>query len=568
MLAKNKYLLVIFLILVGPVARVCGQDLSKLGKQKPVTISGSVQLTGIGYNASGIPNRQAPFTYILSGNPTIDIYGVAIPLNFIISQQNKTVQQPFNQFGISPTYKWITFDLGYRSITFSPYTLAGYTMLGAGVELNPGKFHAAFIYGRLNKGTKLDTSSQSLVPYSFTRTAYAGKIGYGTENNFFTFSFLKGKDYATSGPKKIDSLTQLVLPEANTVAGLSAKLTFFKKLFIEGNVAGSIYTQDINSPLHLDSTNRLVKLAEKIAIINGSTEYFSAYDGDIGYKAKNFTLKFQYVHIDPDFQSFGAYFFDNDLVRYAFAPTFRLFKNHFRFNGSIGFQHDNVKDQKESTTHKVISNATISTDITKVFGIDITYTNFSNNQQPKIINFADSLKVAQTTQNLSITPHLYFINQITSNTIVAGTTLMKLNDFNGAYTQGSVGNNINSAQYFVNYTYGYIPAKFNAYININTLRLVASGMTDKNSGFTIGASKTFLQSSVLRASLSGGFSKDDRSNGESNIFTSNGNVQYTIGKKNTFGLLYYYTSDTPKNALAINPAFTETRVEVSYNLTF
>ena len=138
------------------------QDLSTIGNQKPVTISGSVQLTGIGYNASGIPDRQAPFTYILSGSPTLDIYGVAIPFNFIVSQQDKTVQQPFNQFGISPTYKWITLDLGYRSITFSPYTLAGYTMLGAGVELNPGKFHAAFIYGRLNKGTKLDTSSQSL----------------------------------------------------------------------------------------------------------------------------------------------------------------------------------------------------------------------------------------------------------------------------------------------------------------------------------------------------------------------------------------------------------------------
>jgi hypothetical protein len=566
--ANYKYLLIVFLLLAGPVHKAFGQNLNNISKQPPVSLDGSVQLTGIFYNAQGIADRRAPFSYIFSGNPTLSIYGLVIPFNFVYSEQDKTVQQPFNQFGISPQYKWVTLHLGYRSITFSPYTLAGYTMLGAGIELNPGKFHAGFMYGRLNKGTKLDTTTQSLVPYSFTRTAYAAKLGYGTQNSFLEVSMLKGKDDASSGPKKIDSLTELVLPEANTVVGVSGKVTFFKKLFIEGNFGASIYTRDINSPIHADSTNSLVKLAEKIAIINGTTEYFTAYDGDIGYKAKTFQFKFQYVRIEPDFQSFGAYFFDNDLERYAFAPNVSLFKNHIRFNGSIGFQHDNLNNQKEATSRKVTSNATLSTDITKKFGIDVTYTNFSNNQQPKTILFADSLKIAETTQNFSITPHLYFINKTTSNTIVAGTTMMQLTDFNTSYMQGTTGGqNIDSKQYFIIYTYGYIPASFNAFINLNTLRLNAGSTTDNNTGFTVGVSKALLKS-ALRLSLSGGLSRDVRNDGQANVVTSSGNFTYTFCKKNTLGLLFYYTNNEPKNVTALYPAFTEKRVEASYSFNF
>jgi len=568
MIRRVIKIFIVLTLLVSGLNVASGQDLSNIGNQKPVTLSGGVQMTGIFYNASGIANRQAPFTYILSGNPVLDIYGVAIPINFIVTQQDQTVQQPFNQFGISPQYKWLTIHLGYRNLTFSPYTLAGYTMLGAGFEINPGKFHAGFMYGRLNKGTKLDTATQSLVPYSFTRKAFAAKIGYGTPDNFLEFSMLKGQDDASSGPKKIDSLTQLVLPEANTVGGVSTRITFFKKLFFEGNFGASILTRDINSPLKADSTNNLVKLAQKIAVVNGTTEYFFAYDAAIGFKGKNYQFKFQYVRVDPDFQSFGAYFFDNDLERYSFAPTFRLFKNKLRFNGNIGFQRDNVDNQKEATSHKVISNATVSADITKRFGIDATYTNFSNNQQPKTIVFADSLKIAETTQNLSITPHYYIIGKTTSNSIIAGANLMKLNDYNAAYTQGAASNNIDSKQFFLNYTYGYLPQKLSAYINLNTIKLNGGGTTDNNTGFTIGVNKSFLKADALKISLSGGLSKDKRNDGSANVTTSSGNVTYTIWKRSTFGLLYYYTDNAPKNITALYPAFMEKRVEASYNYNF
>ncbi|MFV4193456.1 hypothetical protein ACNJPU_21225, partial [Mycobacterium tuberculosis] len=83
---------------------------------------------------------------------------------------------------------------------------------------------------------------------------------------------------------------------------MSFRINFLRKMFVEANVAGSIYTRDINSPITLDSfDNALFKMAKKIAIVNGTTEFNSAGDAAIGYKSKTFGLKLQYKRIDPGF---------------------------------------------------------------------------------------------------------------------------------------------------------------------------------------------------------------------------------------------------------------------------
>src|SRR5579872_5378174 len=174
----TKLLLLSTIGFLGLLIHAQAQDLGT-ASQHPFTMAGSMQLRGIYYNASGISGRRDPYSYIFSGNLNPTIYSISMPLNFTVSQQENSLSQPFHQFGISPHYKWITVHLGYRSISFSPYTLAGYTMLGAGFELHPGKFRAGFMYGRLNRATALDTSTQSLVPVSFTRKAFAARIGYG-----------------------------------------------------------------------------------------------------------------------------------------------------------------------------------------------------------------------------------------------------------------------------------------------------------------------------------------------------------------------------------------------------
>ncbi len=544
------------------------QDIGSLGTQKPFAITGGVQLRGVYYTSTGIPADRSPYSYIFSGSPTISIYGLSIPFNFSISEQQRSFRQPFNQFGISPHYKWITVHLGYRSVTFSPYTLAGYTMFGAGVELNPGKFRFGFMYGKLASATTLDTTTQSLVPFSFSRKAYAARIGVGTDRTYFDISYLKAQDDDASVPYKTYDSSLDITPAANTVIGVSTRISLFKKFFIQGNVAGSIYTRDINSPITLDSfNNNLFKLAKKFAIVNASSDFNTAADAAVGYKTRNWGLKLQYNRIDPNFQSMGAYFFNNDLESYSIAPNFRAFKNKLRFTGSIGFQHDNVKGQKQATSSKTIGNANLSVDFTSHLGLDVNYTNFSNNQQPKTIRFADSLKIAQTTQNLSFTPRYIFTNTKVSHTIIASASFMKLNDYNNYFAQNAVSRNINFSQYFINYTYGIIASQLSLSFNVSSTKMEAAGTTDNNNGGTLSITKSLFKS-TLSLNGSAGYFFDARDDGNSNIVNLSGNITYTFFKRHNLNLLLYYTNNKPKNITTVLPGFTETRVELGYGYNF
>ncbi len=545
------------------------QDIGTIGAQKPFLLNGGVQLRGIFYNASGIADRQTPLSYVFSGNLNFHIYGISMPVSFTVSEQERSFRQPFNQFGLSPHYKWITVHLGYRNINFSPYTLAGYTMLGAGVELNPGKFRFGFMYGRLNRATTLDTTTQSLVPVSFTRKAFAARIGYGTENNFIDFSVLKGKDDPSSvplGKSVLDSLD--VLPAANTVAGVSAKITIAKKIFIEGNVATSLYTRDINSPLTIDSsTVSFIKTLQSFGTVNGTSQLTTAMDGAIGVKEKLYTIKLQYRRIDPGFTSMGAYFFNNDLESYSFAPSFHLFKNKLRFNGSIGLQHDNLQRQKEATSKKIIGNAMLSADFTRQFGIDVNYTNFSNNQQPQTIRFADSLKIVQNTQNISVSPRITIVGTQSSHYIVVSANLMKLNDYNNYFSQNAVSRNIDYKQYYLNYTYSYLPVQLSAFINLSATQADAQGTSDQNKGATIGFTKAFFKSALM-VSASGGFFTGTQNGTDEHTINASSNIAFKFLKHNSLTGLLFYTNNQPKNISQLAPAFSELRAELAYSYSF
>jgi hypothetical protein len=556
-------------------AFVCGtfstnaQDIGTLGSQRPFSLRGSAQIRGIFYNASGIPDRRTPFSYLFAGNLTADVYGVTIPMNFSISEQDRSFSQPFNQFGISPRYKWITVHLGYRNISFSPYTLGGYTMLGAGVEGTPGKFRFGFMYGRLNRATTLDTTTQSLAPISFTRKAVAVKIGYGTESSFVDISVLKGKDDPNSIliPKgTLDSLD--VLPAANTVVGISARLALTRTIFFEGDAGTSIYTRDVNSPLVLDSvTDPTIKSLKSVAVVNGTSQLYTALNAAIGYKTRGMAIKLQYQRIDPDFQSMGAYFFNSDLESYAIAPAFHALKNRLRFSGSIGFQHDNLQHQKEATTHKVIATAMLGADITKQFGIDLNYSNFSNNQQPNTIRFADSVKIVQTTQNLSVSPRWMLIGTTFSHTVVVSANMMQMNDFNNYFAQNAISRNMNYKQYYLNYSIGYLPSALTIYVNISATQADAPGTSEQNKGATLGMSKSFLKSAFL-LSASGGYFKGKHSGVDDNTINASANITYKFGKRHSLNALFYYTNDHPAQPATPVHGFYETRAELAYAYSF
>jgi len=112
-------------------------------------LSNQISVSAEHYAARGIDSRQQPMTWVVQGAPTLQIGDTPVPFQFTFSSFENSYQTPFNQMGTSPKYKWIQVHVGYRNLQFSNYTMGGQRMLGAGVELTPGKWHMGFFWGML-----------------------------------------------------------------------------------------------------------------------------------------------------------------------------------------------------------------------------------------------------------------------------------------------------------------------------------------------------------------------------------------------------------------------------------
>jgi len=555
---------------LGILGSLKSQELSTIAKQKPFRFDGNLEFRSMFYHASGIANRMEPLNYLISGSPTISLYGWSIPFSFTLSKKQSSFQQPFNQFGLSPTYKWVTLHAGYRNVTFSPYTLAGHTILGGGVELNPGKLRFGLMYGRLNRATVIDTASMSLVPYSFTRKGLAVKLGYGTSANFFDLNLLHAKDDSSSVADLIPNAVRKVTPAANTVLGYGTRFTLFKQLYIESDGAVSLLTRDINSTLSLDSiSDKTLRKLGRLLDINGTSEWFLAFNAGIGYQAKNYGLKVNYRRVEPGFTSMGAYYFTNDVENLTIMPNYSHPSGRFRLNGSLGIEQDNVRLQKEATSKRVIGTAMVTAELTKQLGIDLNFSNFSNNQKPNTLRFADSLKIVQTTRTLGIMPRFTISSPKRVQMILLSINFNSMNDYNSYFdANNSPSRDINSGQYLLNYTLSLPLEKLSFNASLSYTNLKSTG--NKNSYRGVSGGATYLMANnKLSAGTNLSYLKGNSNGAKSDIFNGSLNLSYTINKLQSIRAMVYFTNNNPGSAVTgVNPSFSETRGEIAYQLNF
>ena len=376
-------------LIVGTVLTISiasAQDVSNINLKKPVQFHGNMNVQLQYYNSSGISPREKEFSWLINGNPILTVLGVQVPFSFVLSNFENKFYQPFNQFGISPYYKWIKLHIGYQNITYSHYTLAGHLMLGAGFDLTPKKFRIGFMYGKLRRSTSIDSSMNANPLYirptpTFTRMGVAAKVGYGTSKNYVDLIYFKGWDKEKSLPSKLKDSIQ---PAENTTIGLSSQLTFAKHFSWKVDVGLSAYT--INRNDEKDTTgigkNRVKDIMKAFVMDKISTNYYFAGETRIGYQEGKWGAQLIFKRIEPDYQSMGAYFFQNDLQEITLADNFRLDSGQITINTSIGFQHDNLKNQKTSTSKRFIGSANINYMPTPKFGISFNYNNYGITNNP------------------------------------------------------------------------------------------------------------------------------------------------------------------------------------------
>lgn len=536
------------------------QELDNLKGNKPVTFEGTLGANFIGYNASGIDKRMDPFGMVLSGNATLTVYGVAMPFSFRFSDKKMDYAQPFNQFGLSPTYKWITLHGGYRNVKFSDFTMAGHTFLGGGIELNPGKFRFGAIYGRFKKNTGMLENERDTIK-TFNRKGYAIKMGVGTKKNFIDFVVMNIKDDSLS-MTGIERL-QAAKPEENMVTGINSFFTFSPTLTFEAEIAASLYTTDA-SVKAIDAENEpILEKVNKFIVLNESSEFTTAARSSLNYKSKLFGLKAEYRRIDPKYKSMGAYYFNDDVENFTLAPSVPLFKKKLYLRGSIGLQHDNLRNSKLATTNRTISSANISFNPVPVFGIDLNYSNYSNNQKAGRLPVIDTLKIFQTTSNLTIAPRLMFTSAKANQMVLMMVNRSGLHDKNATTAEFS-----ESVATILNITYSlnFNKSLLGLVAGVNHTALENFAGVNKVTGFTAGATKNWFDG-ALNGGITTSLMRANYMNDKGWIYSHNLNGSYQLRRHHNFRLNIYLTSQKFPDG-SVNSNFNEFKADLSYAFTF
>jgi hypothetical protein len=541
--------------------QVYAQDLSDIKNIKPLSLTGSLGTTMVFYNANGIKGRQDPFAYGINANATLSVYGISMPFSFAWFNHNSNYSQPFNQFGISPKYKWLTCHFGYRNLTFSEFTLNGHTFLGAGVEMNPGKFRFGALYGKFNSNSEYDPYAADSLP-KFSRKGWAVKVGYGDEKKFIDFSMLRiGDDPANfKPPKSSDS----PLPEQNMAYGLTSKIALTKSLFFDVDGSMSFYTTNRKAPWLTTIDDALMSMADHFMTINQTSKKYTAIKSALTYKfTDKIATGIEFRRIDPGYQSMGAYFFNNDVQSVTINQTGSFFKNKLSARGSLGLQHDNLDNAKKATSRRTIGSLAGTYTINQIYAIDVNYSNFTTNQKAGKIAIIDSMKLFQVNHSLSIIPRFMKVTDGKSHVVMMNVNFMKLDDKNKK-TQNQTQTNtmIGSLTYML----GFLQQKLSLTLSVNHIGLKNNFYTNTMNGLTAGISKV-MAGDKLSLNWINTFMLNKINADKGNILNSMLSANFRLAQKHTLNLnVNFIKNSFGKNSAT--PSYNEIRGDFSYVYTF
>lgn len=421
------------------------QNLETIGKEKPIKISGGVSLSQIGYAASGISSRRDPYSYFATGNLNVSLYGWNVPLSFSYSNQGVSFQQPFNQFSMHPTYKWITLHAGFTSMNFSPYTLGGHLFSGVGVDATPtSKLKISALYGRFLKAVQPDTTAGSKAQAAYDRYGYGMKVGYGDGKDFVEAIVFRAQDEQQS--IRFVPETQGILPQENLVLGFTGGKSLFQKLLLRLEWATSAITRDTRASQ--TSTENPLGNVGGLFTPRTSSSYYNAMKANVTYQGNGYSVGMGYERIDPQYRTLGSYFFNNDLENITINAATALMQGKVNLSANVGTQRDNLDESKATTLKRLVTAVNVAFAPTQRFNLALSYSSFQSftNVRSQFVNinrltqfdFLDTLNFTQISQNATVNS-MYQVgnNKNKRQTVSLNLTAQDAADKQGQVTQNS-----------------------------------------------------------------------------------------------------------------------------------
>ncbi len=368
-------------------------------------VTGGVNVNSVYYDTDAPNNARDPFTYLLSGNINMSAFNFSMPLSYTITNQGNnlgyTVPFNFNRLSLMPKYKWIKAYIGDANMSFSPYTLNGHPFRGAGLELTPNSpFKISMMGGRLLKAVEI-TEAAGGIPI-FERMGYGAKLGFQKQQYKVELIGFYAKDNIASIAPDFD--TKGVKPKENITGSLFLNTILVKNVDFTIEYALSALSDDSRSQIATNGgfIHRTLSLKENTSVLK-------ALKTNINYTIAKTKVGIAYERIDPNYQTLGALFFNNDLENIALTIARPFYNDKINISGNIGYQRDDLNFQKRQNTKRVVGSVNLNYKVNDKLNIAGSYSNFSTytnknlNQFSYInnatINPADTLNYRQLSQN-------------------------------------------------------------------------------------------------------------------------------------------------------------------------
>ncbi|MEO9511535.1 MAG: hypothetical protein ABJN84_08785 [Flavobacteriaceae bacterium] len=518
-------------------------DFENLKGLKSVKVSGAVSANTVYYDSNG-RNARDPFTYIAQGNIDVSWFSFSMPLGYSYSNQgdNLDYEVPFkfNRLSLHPKYKGIQAHIGDVSMGFSPYTLNGYQFTGGGVELTPkGSWSFSAMGGRLLRAVEPDDDARTQP--SFDRMGYGAKLGW--EGDTYTLGLIGF--YAQD---KVNSLSIVpdiegFAPKENLVVSIAGEWALQKDLKLQVEYAASALTQDSRAE---EGDGATANLAGLFLNNKTSTEYFNALKAAMDYNFGNMKVGLGFERIDPSYETLGAYYFNNDFQNITLNASRPVFDNRLQLTFDMGYQQDNLNNQKIQTTNRVVGAINATYKWNDKINLVAGYSNFTTHTNKSLNQFDDindndltdeqleTLDYKQLSQNSNLNLNWILAQspKNSQNLNLAYSLAASANEQEGIIRVGQA-NNFHNGN--MTYSIGYPKRTLNLSASLN-YNYSDIGMNDSQAmGGAVNLGKVFFKN-ALKTTFGGAYNSTTNEEATSAVLNFRAMGAYTLAKKHNFNL--------------------------------
>ena len=185
--------------------------------------------------------------------------------------------------------------------------------------------------------------------------------GYGLKTRYEGSKFALGANLFTAkdkaGQVSFDADALGIHPKSNVALGVEGSLSLIKGLKLSLEYGLSRMQQDQRS---------------------SEITYYHALKADLAYSFLGNTLSVGYERIDPDYETLGAYYFNNDYENWRLNYSRSFFTNKLSLALSGGIQRDDLAGQKQERNRRFVGAAQIGFNPSETFSASVSLSSFQS----------------------------------------------------------------------------------------------------------------------------------------------------------------------------------------------